>query len=56
LSLELDARVARIKADLRLTPEQEQTWSGFESAVHDIGKKLDQDQGWHLESGAKNTA
>lgn len=36
---ELDARVARIKADLRLTPEQEQKWSGFESAVHDISKK-----------------
>jgi len=35
---ELDARVARIKADLRLTPEQEKKWPGFESAVHDISK------------------
>ena len=36
---ELDAHIARIKADLHLTPEQEEKWSGFESAVHDIGKK-----------------
>jgi hypothetical protein len=36
---ELDARIARIKADLRLAPEQEEKWSGFESAVHDISKK-----------------
>ena len=35
---ELDARVARIKADLRLTPEQEKKWPGFESAAHDISK------------------
>src|SRR6202022_3261069 len=34
-----DARTARIKADLRLTPEQEKNWSGFESAMHDLGKK-----------------
>jgi LTXXQ motif family protein len=33
-----DARTARIKADLRLTPEQEKNWSGLESALHDIGK------------------
>ena len=36
---ELDARIARIKADLRLAPEQEEKWSGFESAAHDISKK-----------------
>lgn len=36
---ELDARIAGIKAGLRLTPEQEEKWSGFESAVHDISKK-----------------
>ena len=36
---ELDARIARIKADLRLAPEQEEKWSGFESAAHDIIKK-----------------
>ena len=34
-----DARTAHIKADLRLTPEQEKNWSGFESAMHDLGKK-----------------
>jgi hypothetical protein len=36
---EQDGRITRIKADLRLTPEQEGKWSGFESAVHDISKK-----------------
>jgi hypothetical protein len=36
---ELDARIAGIKAGLRLTPEQEKKWSGFESAVHDISTK-----------------
>ena len=35
---QLDARTARIKADLRLTPEQEKNWGGFESAMRDIGK------------------
>ena len=32
------ARTARIKADLRLTPEQEKNWSGFETAMREIGK------------------
>jgi len=36
---ELDARIAGIKADLHLTPEQEEKWSGFESAVHEISKE-----------------
>jgi hypothetical protein len=36
---ELDARIARIKADLHLTPEQEEKWSGFENAVHEISKR-----------------
>jgi LTXXQ motif family protein len=34
-----DARSARMKADLRLTPEQEKNWSGFESALSEVGKK-----------------
>ena len=34
-----DARTARMKADLRLTPEQEKNWSGFETASRDVGKK-----------------
>jgi hypothetical protein len=29
---------ARIKADLRLTVDQEKNWPGFESALRDIGK------------------
>ncbi len=33
------ARTARIKADLRLTPEQEKNWPGFESAMSDIAKR-----------------
>lgn len=33
-----DARTARIKADLRLTSEQEKNWADFEAAVRDIGK------------------
>ena len=34
-----DANTAHIKADLRLTPEQEKNWSGLETALHDIGVK-----------------
>jgi hypothetical protein len=34
-----DARTARMKVDLRLTPEQEKNWSGFETAMRDMGKK-----------------
>jgi hypothetical protein len=34
-----DARTARMKADLRLTAEQEKNWSGFESALSEVGKK-----------------
>ena len=33
------ARTARIKADLRLTPEQAKNWPAVESAVKDIGKR-----------------
>jgi type IV secretory pathway VirB10-like protein len=35
---EEDAHTARIKADLRLTPDQEKNWPGFESALHEIGQ------------------
>jgi hypothetical protein len=34
----VDAHIARMRADLHLTPEQENNWSGFESAMRDIGK------------------
>jgi hypothetical protein len=34
-----DARTAEMKADLRLTPDQEKNWSGFASAMQDMGKK-----------------
>jgi hypothetical protein len=35
---QVDAQTARVRADLRLTPEQESNWAGFESAVRDISK------------------
>jgi LAS superfamily LD-carboxypeptidase LdcB len=34
-----DARTAEMKADLRLTPDQEKNWSGFASAMQEMGKK-----------------
>jgi hypothetical protein len=34
-----DARTARMKVGLRLTPEQDKNWSGFETAMRDMGKK-----------------
>jgi hypothetical protein len=34
-----DARTAQMKVYLRLTPDQEKNWSGFESAMQDMGKK-----------------
>jgi hypothetical protein len=36
---DFSARTARIKAELRLTPEQEKNWPGFESAANDMGKR-----------------
>ena len=33
-----DVHIAQIKAALRLTPDQEKNWSGFESALRDAGK------------------
>jgi hypothetical protein len=33
-----DANTARIKADLRLTAEQEKNWPGLETALRDVGK------------------
>jgi hypothetical protein len=33
-----DARTARIKADLRLTPEQEKNWPSLEAVLHEIGQ------------------
>lgn len=36
---EFATRTARIKADLRLTPDHEKSWPGFESAIKDVGKR-----------------
>lgn len=33
-----DVRIARIKANLRLTPDQEKNWPGLEGALRDTGK------------------
>jgi zinc resistance-associated protein len=38
-SAALDARMARIKARLRLTPEQEANWPAVEAAIRDIVKE-----------------
>ena len=35
---QFSARVARIKADLRLTPDQDKNWGGFEGGARDIAK------------------
>jgi hypothetical protein len=32
-----DANIERIKAELKLTPEQEKNWAGFSSAMHYLG-------------------
>jgi hypothetical protein len=32
-----DANIDRIKAELKLTPEQEKNWTGFNSAMHYLG-------------------
>ena len=34
-----DARIARMKVDLHLTPEQEKNWAGFEGAMQDMGRR-----------------
>jgi hypothetical protein len=33
------ARAAQMKADLRLTPEQDKNWSGFQTVIVDVWKK-----------------
>jgi hypothetical protein len=34
---EVDAGIARLKASLRLTADQEKNWAGLQSAIHDYG-------------------
>jgi uncharacterized protein YdaU (DUF1376 family) len=34
-----DARIARFKADLRLTPDQEKNWGPVQAALHDMAKR-----------------
>lgn len=38
------ARVAQLKADLRLTPDQEKNWPAFETALVDMWKKQAEQQ------------
>ncbi len=35
---QFDARTARLKVELRLTPDQEKNWAGFEGAMQGLGK------------------
>jgi hypothetical protein len=39
LAAEADVSIARMKADLRLTADQEKNWSGMETALRDIGQR-----------------
>lgn len=39
LAAENDVRIARMKADLRLTADQEKNWAGIETALRDQGKR-----------------
>ncbi len=34
---DVDARIARLKADLQLTSDQEKSWSGLQTTLHDYG-------------------
>lgn len=34
-----DARIAQLKADLRLTPDQDKNWDAFRSALHDMAQR-----------------
>lgn len=34
-----DARIAQLKADLRLTPDQDRNWSSFQNALHDMAQR-----------------
>ena len=57
MAAQADARTARIKADLRLTPDQEKNWPGFESAIHAIGmKRADRMVAFRAERGQKQQA
>ena len=42
-----DARIAALRAGLRLTPEQEKNWPAFETALRDIAKaRMDAREDW----------
>ena len=34
-----DARIAQLKAELRLTPDQDKNWGTFQSALHDMAQR-----------------
>ena len=34
-----DARIAQLKADLRLTPDQDKNWGSFQNALHDMAQR-----------------
>ena len=34
-----DARIAQLKADLRLNPDQDKNWGSFQTALHDMGQR-----------------
>jgi hypothetical protein len=51
-----DARIAILKADLRLTPEQAQHWSGLQSALHDIAVRRAKMASSELQTGRASSS
>jgi hypothetical protein len=50
------ARAAQMKVDLRLTPDQDKNWSGFQGAVVDVWKKQAERQNAWRNARAKQQA
>jgi hypothetical protein len=50
------ARAAQLKADLRLTPEQDKNWSGFQSAIVDVWSKQAERRGEFRNARARQRA
>ncbi len=48
-----DARIAALKAGLRLTPEQEKNWPAFETALRDMAKMHQEHRGGPRQDGPR---
>jgi len=56
LAAESDVGIARMKADLRLTADQEKNWPGIETALRDLGQRRADRQVAFRAEGAKKDA